>query len=271
MKLYRVSFLALVMLIVWCSTMSAQTALTSLSGTVSDAQGAVVPNADITLSDSDIGFSQTHKSKGRGEYVFAQIPPGKYSITVTTAAFGKATQLVELLVNQPATVNFSLTVAEQISVSVDATSEVLNTTDATIGTPIDSAEIQTLPFAGANIQDLLSLQAGVVFTGDNNENSNTDTRAGSVDGARSDQNNITLDGVDNNVSNKGYAFAGALRATRDSLEEFRVSSTQNNADAGHSSGAQVALITRAGTNVLHGSAYYYYRPTDTISTTRRPS
>jgi hypothetical protein len=243
----------------------AQTAVTSLTGTISDQQGALVPGAAITLSDAAIGLLQTQVTKGHGEYAFPQIPPGQYTITVSTAGFGTAKKTVQLLVNQPATVNFSLSASEQITVSVDATSQVLNKTDATIGTPFDSAEIQTLPFTLGNIQDLLSLQAGVVYTGDNNNVSNTDTRAGSVDGARSDQNNLTLDGVDNNVTNKGFAFQGALRATRDSLEEFRVTTTEATAAAGHSSGAQIALVTRGGTNTLHGSAYYYYRPTNTIS------
>ena len=94
---------------------------------------------------------------------------------------------------------------------------------------------------------------------------NTDTRTGIVNGARQDQTNITLDGVDNNDQIFGYAFNGALRSTRDSVEEFRVTTTNANADAGRSSGAQVSLVTRSGTNAFHGSAYEYYRDPGTTS------
>ena len=86
-----------------------------------------------------------------------------------------------------------------------------------------------------------------------------DTRNGAVNGGRSDQANVTLDGIDNNDQNNGFAFVGALRSTLDSVEEFRVTTSNSNADAGRSSGAQVSLVTKSGTNSWHGSAYEYNR------------
>jgi hypothetical protein len=127
-------------------------------------------------------------------------------------------------------------------------------------------QIQALPFEGNNVLDLLSLQAGVLFLGDKTTSAqDSDSRSGAVDGARSDQSNVTLDGLDDNDQNKGYAFSGVLRSTRDSVEEFRVVTTNSNADAGRSSGAQVSLVTRSGTNSYHGSVYEYYRPTNTVA------
>jgi hypothetical protein len=102
----------------------------------------------------------------------------------------------------------------------------------------------------------------VSYTGplhENNTDLNFDSRAGSVNGGRSDQANVSLDGVDNNDQNNGLAFQGALRSTLDSVEEFRVTTTNSNADSGRSSGAQVSLVTKTGTNKLHGSAYEYNR------------
>lgn len=252
-------------LLLFLTTLSySQTAVTSLHGIIYDPQGSVIPGPTIVISRQDTGFSQEHKADHRGEYAFEQIPPGKYSVRVTADGFGIQTQYVELLVNQPSTVDFKMTLTAQESVAVDATAPLLNITDATIGKPFDTDEIQALPFEGNNIFDLLSLQPGVLFLGDQNTTS-TDTRAGAVNGARSDQNNITLDGVDNNVATKGYAFSGALRATRDSVEEFRVVTSNSNADAGRSSGAQISLVTRSGTNEYHGSAYEYNRPTNTVA------
>jgi hypothetical protein len=86
-----------------------------------------------------------------------------------------------------------------------------------------------------------------------------DSRGGSVNGARSDQTNVTLDGIDNNDQELGFAFQGALRTPLESIQEFRVTTSNSNADAGRSSGAQVALLTKSGTNSFHGSVYEYNR------------
>jgi hypothetical protein len=93
----------------------------------------------------------------------------------------------------------------------------------------------------------------------------SDSRGGSVNGARSDQTNITLDGLDDNDQLEGFAFEGAMRTTLDSLQEFRVTTGNYDADAGRSSGAQVNLVTKSGTNAFHGSGYEYYRPNFTVA------
>ena len=259
-----------VFLLVFSSQLSVcfcQTATTSVRGVVTDKMGAIVRGVDVTVSESSIGFMQTHKTNGQGEYSFQQIPPGAYKIKVSAAGFSDQTTQAQLLVNQPATVNLSLSLGgENTTVEVTADSNALNATDATIGTPFNQAEIQTLPFQGNNVLSLLALQAGVLSLGDqSNATMNSDSRAGAVNGARSDQGNVTLDGLDNNTQTQGYAFEGVLRPTRDSVEEFRVVTTSSNADSGRSSGAQISVVTRSGTNTLHGSLYEYYRPSNTVS------
>ncbi len=244
----------------------AQTASTALNGTIMDPAGAVIPGATVSIALPDVGLSRQTSSNGSGLYSFEQIPPGRYTITANAPGFGAATQAAELLVNQPTTVNFKMSVTATTTVQVDTTAPVLNTSDSTIGTPFDSFQIQTLPFEGNNVLDLLSLQAGVLFLGDQSQTQlQTDSRSGAVNGARSDQSNVTLDGLDNNTQTLGFPFQGALRSTRDSVEEFRVVTTNSNADSGRSSGAQISLVTRSGTNKLHGSGYEYYRPTNTVA------
>jgi hypothetical protein len=138
----------------------------------------------------------------------------------------------------------------------------VNTQDATLGHSFRAEQIQSLPFEGRNPVEILTLQPGVVFVGNNPTiDPNADSRSGAVNGARSDQTNVTLDGVDDNDQLHGYAFTGALRPTLDSLQEFRVTTSNANAEAGRSSGAQVALVTKSGTNTFHGSLYEYHRPT----------
>jgi hypothetical protein len=247
---------------------NAQTAVTALHGTVTDQSGAVVPGAHVTITDPDTGAKAERVTDGRGNYDFEQITPGKYTIFVEAAGFRSQKQIgVELLVNQPITASFKLPVAAASqTVEVVDTASQLNTQDATVGTPFDTKQIQTLPFEGNNVLDLLSLQSGVVFLGDQTQQQeDKDSRSGAVDGARSDQSNVTLDGVNDNDQNEGYAFSGVLRSTRDSVEEFRVVTTNSNADSGYSSGAQVALVTRSGTNHPHGSLYEFYRPTNTVA------
>ncbi len=242
------------------STAWAQNTTTSLRGTVTDPQGAVVANADVTLENPGEGFIRNQTTDDRGEYQFLQIPPGTYTLTSTAAGFASSRkENVVLLVNTPATLNFALKVGStNSSVDVSAEATTVNTMDATIGNPFDSQQILALPSEGRNAVELVSLQAGVTYTGSQVDQS-TDSRGGAVNGARSDQTNITVDGLDNNDQLLGNAFTGVLRIPMDSLEEFRVTTTNSNADSGRSSGAQVSLVTKSGTNQLHGTAYEYNR------------
>jgi Carboxypeptidase regulatory-like domain len=259
----RIGVFALVFLFCLCTaTGFAQNATTSLRGVIKDPSGAVVPGATITLSDAATGQKLTATSVGSGEYQLLAIPPAKYLITVIAQGFGNQSKEAELLVNQPATVNFELTVkASTEIVDVTESAQTLNTTDASLGGSADNATIQALPSETRNVPDLLSLQPGVLYL----PNSGTDSRNGAVNGGRSDQGNVTLDGVDDNDQVKGYAFTGVLRETQDSVEEFRVATGNTNADAGRSSGAQVSLVTKSGTNKYHGATYEYFRPTNTVS------
>src|SRR5207244_1296031 len=124
----------------------------------------------------------------------------------------------------------------------------VNTTDASQGNVITSAQLEALPAEGRDPVAILSLQPGVTFIGGNTVNQNHDSRGGAVAGARSDQTNVTLDGLDNNDQLTGQAF-----------QEFRVTTTNSNADTGRSSGAQVSLVTKSGTNHFHGGVYEYNR------------
>jgi len=233
-----------------------QNANTSLRGIVKDPNGALVPGAKISLADKANGQTLTATANSTGEYVFAQVAPAKYTITVAAMGFADQTKTAELLVNQPATVDFTLSLqASMVTVDVSASAQTLNTTDASLGSSADNELIQALPSETRNVPDLLSLQPGVLYLP-----TTSDSRSGAVNGGRSDQGNVTIDGVDDNDQVNGYAFNGVLRETQDSIEEFRVTTGDANADAGRSSGAQISMVTKSGTNKFHGAAYEYYRP-----------
>ncbi len=247
------------------SVLAAGQAATSLRGTVTDPSGSTVAGAKVVLANAESKAERTATTGALGEYQFLLIPPGTYTLNITATGFRSYEQKdLELLVNTPATVNVQLKVGATTEV-VTVTSETpaLNLVDASVGNSFDEKQVRQIPLEGRNVPDLLSLQAGVAYTGNRIADQDQDTRNGAVNGARSDQSNVTLDGVDVNDQSNGYAFTSVLPVTQDSVQEFRVTTTNYGADQGQGSGAQVALVTKSGTNALHGSLYEYLRNTIT--------
>lgn len=259
--------ICLVALVAFATSALAQIATTSLRGVIHDPSGAVVSGATVKLLNTGTSQTFTTTADASGEYLFPQIPPASYTITVSATGFGNQTKEATLLVNQPATIDFTLTVqASKTVVNVSASAQTLNTTDATLGNSMGNSEIQALPSLTRNVPDLLALQPGVLYIPlQGNNITNQDSRTGAVNGGRADQGNITLDGIDDNDQVNGYAFQGVLRETQDAIQEFRVVTSNANADAGRSSGAQVSMITKSGTNRFHGALYEYHRPTFTVA------
>src|SRR6266513_988017 len=256
----RIFLLLSVLSIVLISSISfAQSGSSSLRGTVTDLQGRPVAGATVTLGNAAKNFTRTQDTNESGSYSFSTVPPGTYRIEVEAKGFKKASLTdVHALIDTPANIDVQLevgSISETVSISagVDAP---LNTTDASIGNTFESRRISDLPLNARNVVGLLSLQPGV-------------TRTGYVNGGRSDQANITLDGVDVNEQQRGLdvvtgnAFSSVLRVTPDSVQEFRVTTTNPNANQGRSSGAQVSLVTKSGSNEWHGLLYEYHRNTVT--------
>jgi len=251
--------LAIYWLFCFAAVTVAQSSTSSLRGDVADSSDAAVVGAQVALKNPATGFSTSRATDSTGEYRFLGVPAGTYTVSVTAKGFAAQFAVVELLVNQPSTQSFSLSVeALETVVEVSGEAQGLNYVDASMGDAVNDTTIQALPMEGRNVPDLLSLQPGVLYLGEADDQSH-DSRSGTSSGSRSDQGNITLDGVDNNDQARGYAFTGVLRSTLDSVQEFRVTTDAFGADTGRSSGAQVSLVTRSGTNGVHGSLYEYNR------------
>src|SRR5262249_1728921 len=199
---------------------------------------------------------------------FPQVAPGVYRIRGDRAGFTTvAHSNVQLLVNTPMTLDLRFERVGQTSETINVTESdipTINNVDATTGNTIQNNQIVALPLEGRNVAALLSLQPGVVYTGIDDKRT-PETRGGATAGARSDQTNITLDGVDVNDQQTGEAFKSVLPVTVDSVQEFRVVTINATANQGRSSGGQVSLVTRSGTNEFHGSAYEYHRNTVTTA------
>ncbi len=241
----------------------------SLSGVVTDETGGVLPGVEITILNEANGLQRTILSTDEGLYVFPQLPPGSYTLAATQPGFELVTiEGITLLVNTKIDLPVKFDVeALTESVTVSAAARQLNTTDASVGNAFGTKPIGQLPLNARNPAGLLSLQAGVTFlTADPlDAQLSGDIRNGSVNGAQSDQSNVTLDGVDVNDQDGRLPFTSVLRNTLDSIQEFRVVTTTANADQGRSSGAQVSLVTKSGSNEIHGSLYEYHRNTVTAA------
>src|SRR5579864_7898572 len=235
-----------------------------LNGSVTDPSGATVAGAKIVLTDTATGLQRTTASNSTGLYQFLDVPPGNYKLEAAASGFSPyLAAKVTLAVNTPSTINIKFRVAGiETSVTVEGQAPLINRTDASLGNSVEETQIAELPIADRNVVQLLSLQPGVAYLGNQSQDlQNTDTRSGAVNGMRSDQSNVTLDGIGVNDQNYGYAFTSVLNVPPDSVQEFRVTTANSNADSGYSSGAQVALATKTGTNNFHGSAYEYNRNT----------
>ncbi len=242
----------------------------SLSGVVSDATGAVIPGAAVGIANDANGLSRNASTDAAGRFAFVQVPPGTYTIVTESPGFEPVvTKDVALLVNTNVTSDIVLgqvaAVAETVEVAASGVQ--VNTTDASVGNAFGTKPIVQLPLNARNPAGLLSLQAGVTFlTADPlDARKSGDIRNGAVNGAQSDQSNVTLDGVDVNDQNGRMPFTSVLRNTLDSIQEFRVVTTTANANQGRSAGAQVSLVTKSGTNETHGSLYEFHRNTTTAA------
>ena len=229
-----------------------QAGTSAVTGAVTDQQGNLVAGATVTLSNSEKNFSRTQTANDNGAFGFSIIPPGQYQLEIEAPGFKKAVVLdVKALVDKPTEVNIQLevgNVSETVTVASGAGEVLLNTQDATLGNNFVNQQITQLPLEARNPISLLTLQPGV-------------TRAGNVTGARSDQSNITLDGVDINEAQTNSINDPVLRLNAEAVEEFRVVIANPNATQGRSAGAQISLITKSGTNNFHASAFEAHRNT----------
>jgi hypothetical protein len=244
--------MALLVLLPGTHSALAQQGTSTLRGTITDQQGATIPGATVTLVNEGMNFRRTQQASEVGAFAFTAVPPGEYDLEVSAQGFKKKiVHNIRALVGAAVDATTSLELgelAQTVSVEATATTVRVNTQDATLGNNFVDKQIAELPMEARNVGSLLTLQAGV-------------TRDGYVAGARSDQSNVTLDGVDVNDAETNDLFSTVLRVNAESLEEFRVNTVNANADQGRSSAAQVNLVTKSGTNSFHGSGFWYSRRT----------
>ena len=247
------------------STVSwAQTTTTGVVlGTVADPSGAAVADATIVLRNTATNAQTTQTTNGAGQYTFANVTPGIYEIAVKKQGFrGSNVSAFTVEVSKNYTVDLKLEigeVTESITVSTEARVE-LQTTDAQIGDVIGGTTLSRLPTLTRDAAELLTLQPGTTPY-DTPANGGFGNNGGTVAGARSDQNAISLDGIDitDNTVGGGATAANFIPTGVESLEEFRVGVTNSNTDFSRSSGGNITLISKSGSNTFHGDGYWFHQ------------
>ena len=255
----RKPILALLLLTV-CLTAVAlgQGTASRVTGTVVDEKGSVVPGAVVTLTNEATQSALTTETSSGGTYVFDSIQVGKYTVSVEKQGFKKAVSVGNTAnINQPLTVDFTLEIgglSETVQI-VSSAETVQTSSSGNIGNTVEQRTLVTLPIVGnrgRNPLEFINFQPGVV-TGAN-------TGGGiHVHGSRDRAFNFTLDGIDINETSAGGSNFTPIRTNPDSLQEFQVVTGNFTADLGRSSGAQVTLVTKSGSNDFHGSLFEFYQ------------
>jgi hypothetical protein len=259
----------------------AQSTDATISGVVVDTSGKVIPDAGIEILNEETGVHYSGMSNGSGIYTVSILPPGQYRIQVSKDGFKTIIKPgIILNVQSALALNFTLPIgAASETVTVDAGTSSINTTDASVSTVVDRQFVSNIPLNGRSFQDLISMTPGVTTQSPQSTSGTGYIGASgdfSVNGQRTESNNYSVDGVSANVGGgNGYGVAGAatggavaastaLGTTQsivsvDALQEFRVLSSTYSAEYGRSPGGQFNFLTRSGTDHMHGSAFDYLR------------
>ena len=265
--------LSFVLVISIANSVFAQGATATLSGIVIDENGAVISRANIAVISIAQGFERTADTNEEGSFVVSLLPPGNYTVKAEHEGFTPAEfRDVVLNVNDQRNIKITLKVGKLASQIVDVLdSPALLDESSAVGTTVDRQFVSNMPLNGRSVQPLINLSPGVVLT------KATSTEGGqfSVNGQRANANYFTVDGVSANIgvsiggtpfqastgSLPGLAVSGGTNnlVSLDALEEFKIQTSSYAAEFGRTPGAQVQLITRAGTNKFHGTVYEYFR------------
>lgn len=261
--------------LICCSTtiLRAQTGTATLSGTVMDPSGRVVPGVGISATNVDTNVATNTKTNEDGIYVFPALTPGRYRIIVTKQGF-KQIALTDVTLSTQASVsrNFDLEVgAVSETVTISGDTERMANDNPAVGLLVNRDFIENMPLNGRSFQDLIALAPGAV-------SSVSGSGLYSINGQREDANYFTVDGVAANVNTNPIAISGgnlsgisgtqpaqtALGTTQslaslDALQEFKVQTSTYSAEYGRQPGGQIELTTRSGTNSIHGSLFDYFR------------
>ena len=257
MKLISKLLLAFAFLLLIPVQLLAQaTATGTIRGTVTDTSNAVVVGAQVTVVNTETNLTRTAATSVAGEFIFDQLPPGHYSVKIRKEGFAAGITKFELLVGQTATSNFALTpgAVSQI-VEVASTTEMIDVTKTSVSQEVTPSDVEELPLLGRDAANLAFLVPGVK-SADSFDPTKNRSAVLSVNGNVGRDVNITVNGIDNKDSTVGGTV---MQLPLEAVQEFLISTQRFSAANGRSEGAAINMITKSGTNSVHGSGFGYFR------------
>ena len=265
----RFKYLAVIALLALpAPTLLAQSAGTgALTGVVTDPSGGLIAGATVTLTSIDTNQSRNATTGQDGSYKFTLLPPGNYKVRFAANGF-KTTDVPAIVINVTETpvLDRALEVGAQTDqITVEATTESLQTASSTLGTTVGGKTVTSLPLSNRNYTQIIGLSAGVNVGVNNATAFGKATQDFSVNGQDPGQNNYQMDGVAiNNIANSGSSndsgiYAGIGIPNPDAIQEFKIQTSTYDASYGRNPGANVNVVTKSGTNQFHGSAFEFFR------------
>jgi len=243
-------------------SLRAQVDTGSIQGTIQDSTGAVMPGVKVTLTDEGTNFSVTATSGADGSYVFNPVKIGTYSVSAESAGFSKAVENhLAVNIDQHLVINLTMKPGQVTqTVEVTGAAPVMQTQDASVGSVVDSRSVNNLPLNGRNFTFLAQTVAGV-NTPQSDTRGNAANGAFTANGVREDQNNYLLDGIDNNSDNVDFLNGTnfVVLPPPDALSEFKVQTSDYDAQYGRAAGAILNATIKSGTNNLHGDIWEFFR------------
>jgi hypothetical protein len=239
----------------------------ALTGTITDASGSAIPTASLTLTNTATNQARTTTSGPDGAFRFNLLEPGVYRARILAVGFKTAEiGAINITVTETAVLDRSLEIGSQTDqIVVEALTETLQTANSTLGTTVGGNTITALPLSSRNFTQVLGLSAGVAVDVNNGAAYGRGSANMSVNGAAPEKNNYQLDGVglnnaagNNNASDLGL-YTGIAIPNPDAIEEFKIQTSTYDASYGRNPGANVNLVTKSGTNSLHGSLFEFFR------------
>jgi hypothetical protein len=270
MKSQRILLASLVVgiLLIVAPSLFAQSAGTgALTGTVTDPSSAVVPNVTVTLTNNETGQVRTATTGADGAYRFSLIQPGTYKVRFNANGF-RVSEIPSVTVNVAETpvLNEALTVGQQSeAIEVQAEAAILQTADSTLGRVVDSATLTNQPLATRNFTSIMGLEAGAMGGLGNATALGKATADVAVNGGGLDQNNIQMDGATivnafgAGINADSGIYVGVPIPNPDTIQEFKIQTSTYDASYGRNPGANVNIVTKSGTNQLHGSLFEFFR------------
>src|SRR6267143_1858309 len=252
--------LIFILLLAASSWLGGQTVTSTLQGRISDATGAVIPEASVTALNADTGLKRTVTANAVGEYQIGGLPPGDYTVNVEKSGFQKSAKKIHLDLAASGNVDFALAPGQvQTQVEVQDVGEVAEPTRTMVSEVIDQQKIENLPVNGREFIDFALLAPGITIG--NTTSGSTDVIVEPVTklsfaGQNIHYNFIAVDGADNMSTASGIQ---KTTPSQDAVEEFRVINSSYSTEFGRAVGGIVNIITKSGTNHLHGSLYEYFR------------